>query len=435
MSTNLAIVDDRDVSIRYSGVWSDAGDASEYASTTRWSTRSGSTASFSFIGTSVTVYGSIAPNATSAAKLAFAIEGTTHAGEFSPKNSSTVVRQEPLWTSPALGSGPHTLVITQAVGLAGDGPVFLDYLMYAATAESTGVTSYFVDDRDPPHQIHRNGDSFSFTFEGTSVAFYGGIGQTDNAQDLFNASIVLDGAPPVFYVPPANISSPTTNNLIFQSGILDFSNHTLTVTAENERSVGVDYFLIGPGRAPPTTPASPSSSDRSTVSPPSSAAQKSTPVGAVAAAVVGAVVLVALVIGAIFFMRRRKRLVADAELAAEPFPPFLPASTSEYLASSPTSSGHGGTASISLSSSVLAPSKRGYQPYRPQIEVVEQSAHAASSSSITSGGSPDALRPPMVPISSKLAREDQRRAGHGAEPASGLSRSDGREELPPTYSE
>jgi hypothetical protein len=118
--------------------------------------------------------------------LAFAIEGTTHAGEFSPKNSSTVVRQEPLWTSPALGSGPHTLVITQAVGLTGDGPVFLDYLMYAATAESTGVTSYFVDDRDPrikytgtwrlsgsqvdfqhtSQASSSKGDSFSFTFEG-----------------------------------------------------------------------------------------------------------------------------------------------------------------------------------------------------------------------------------------------------------------------------
>lgn len=50
MSSNVAIVDDRDTSIHYVGPWNQEGNSDEFDSTTTVSVTEGTTASFSFVG-------------------------------------------------------------------------------------------------------------------------------------------------------------------------------------------------------------------------------------------------------------------------------------------------------------------------------------------------------------------------------------------------
>ncbi|KAJ6585659.1 hypothetical protein B0H19DRAFT_927181, partial [Mycena capillaripes] len=135
--------------------------------------------------------------------------------------------------------------------------------MYNTT--STSVGSYFIDDRDlrinfrggwrlfgsDPDFQHTSrgssstGDYFSLEFEGKSISFYGGI-NNGSAGEVLNASMVIDGGPPVFFVPPIQTAGTTVNNLIFNSGDLSDGKHTLVATAENNHTVWLDYLLVTP---------------------------------------------------------------------------------------------------------------------------------------------------------------------------------------------
>ncbi|KAJ6585639.1 hypothetical protein B0H19DRAFT_857570, partial [Mycena capillaripes] len=71
------------------------------------------------------------------------------------------------------------------------------------------------------------GDSFSFQFEGKAISFYGDL--DNNGSGVMNASMVIDGGPPVYFVPSIQTETVTTNNLIFSSGDLSDGAHTLVV--------------------------------------------------------------------------------------------------------------------------------------------------------------------------------------------------------------
>jgi hypothetical protein len=202
MSTNVAIVDDRDLSIRYSGVWDNAGASEEFMGTTRFSSNAGSTVSFTFVGTpmphgvglphssnkelgtSITVYGTIAAIDPPLASWDFAIDGSK-VGEYTPAGVTSDIHHEAIWTSPTMAIGSHTLTITQSTAQT-RGVLYLDYLMYTTT--SNAVNAYFIDDRDPQitytpswqrfgseqdfqHTSQAStsaGDKFTFKFEGES---------------------------------------------------------------------------------------------------------------------------------------------------------------------------------------------------------------------------------------------------------------------------
>ncbi|KAJ7710525.1 hypothetical protein B0H17DRAFT_914936, partial [Mycena rosella] len=87
------------------------------------------------------------------------------------------------------------------------------------------------------------GSTASLTFDGTkSISYYGNAAPGGPPT---NASLVIDGGPPVFIVPdPATVM--TANNLFFRSNDLSYGNHTLVVTAENDNAMGVDYFIVNP---------------------------------------------------------------------------------------------------------------------------------------------------------------------------------------------
>ncbi|KAJ7479743.1 hypothetical protein FB451DRAFT_1365463 [Mycena latifolia] len=287
MTTNVAIVDDGD--LQYSGTWVGGGAPIEYRGTTKWSSAKGSTASLTFVGTSITVYASVSAQRP-AASLSFAVDESITGSYTSAANLDVGLYHEALWTSPTLSDGTHTLVITQTAAQS-TGVIYLDYLLYDTT--SAAVSTYFIDDRDSritytpawtkfdgtandfQHTSQKStnqGDSLSLRFEGKSVQFYGGI--TPSGAGLMKASMVLDGGAPVVYTAPQDPPAPV-NNLIFDSGGLSDGTHTLVVTAANDQSLWADFFLVTPNTPsatdppapPPSTPGSVSTSGSTATSP------------------------------------------------------------------------------------------------------------------------------------------------------------------------
>ncbi|KAJ7816838.1 hypothetical protein B0H14DRAFT_3877700 [Mycena olivaceomarginata] len=242
MSTNVAIIDDRDPLLRYSTGWNNSGSFVEFAGTARWSGIPGSTASLAFSGSSVIIYGSVAANP-SEASLSFSVDGSL-AGSYSPSPSTTALHHQVLWASPPLHDETHILFITQTTASeSGSGVIFLDYIMYNTTSRPENTT-FFIDDRDPQHTSSEStvpGDAFTLEFEGTSISYYGGLTTSDT--DTTIAEIVLDGGATTMYTAPSKIPA-TTNNLIYKSGELEAGNHTLVVTSTNSATLWADYFLV-----------------------------------------------------------------------------------------------------------------------------------------------------------------------------------------------
>ncbi|KAJ7879654.1 hypothetical protein B0H13DRAFT_2667882 [Mycena leptocephala] len=335
MTMNVAIIDERELD--YAGTWIDSGTPGEFQGTTRWSNTQGSTASFSFNGTSVAVFGSVS-----------AVQSPQ--GAYAPPSGMTSdIHHEPFWASPPLGDGEHTLVITQTQAMAAS-VIYLDYIMWNTT--SVAVPAYFIDDCDPrvtykpawrlfgsdPDLMHtsqgssKGGDLLSLQFEGTAISHYGGINE-GSAGDVLNASFSIDGGPSVFFVPAPQASSIATNSLYYSSGNLKPGTHTLVVTAENARTVWADYWLVKPNPASFTSSfTSPSASGSSTSASSLSAttAPKPKHTAAIAGSVVAGVVLLFLLLGALFVRRRHQRKIqrqpiddenmAQAALQVTPFP-------------------------------------------------------------------------------------------------------------------
>ncbi|KAJ7038032.1 hypothetical protein C8F04DRAFT_389207 [Mycena alexandri] len=323
MSTNVAIVDNRDPLLHYAGGWVEGGAPVEFNDTTIWTGTRGATISFTFIGSSIAAYATVAAVNQPNASMSFLVDNSIP-GAYTPHGVTTTTPHSLLWQSPTMDDTSHTLVITQTAAQSG-GVIFFDYLLYNTT--STNVHSFFVDDSDPritytggweevltdddfQHTSHNStkvGDSLSLQFVGKSISLYGDWvpGATSNA------SFAIDGGPPLF-IPSTPPAARTTNNLLFNSGDLANGNHTLVVSAANDQPVLVDYFLVtpnGPGpTSPSTTSGSSAASSSSGLSVGSNSVQtkKSTPIGAIVGPVVGVLVLIALLVAALLVYRRRR---------------------------------------------------------------------------------------------------------------------------------
>lgn len=206
MTTNAVIVDDRDPNIHYTGTWEDGGLSIDFSGTATWSPVQGSTANFTFVGetfstvlylditadtrlsflptgSGITIFGTVAAVDSPQSSMKFELDGAT-SGTYTASALASDIHHQPLWTSPTLPEGSHTVLITQTASQGSEGVIFLDYFIYNTT--STGVGPYFIDDRDPritytppwrlfgsdPDFQHTSqgststGDSFSLQFEG-----------------------------------------------------------------------------------------------------------------------------------------------------------------------------------------------------------------------------------------------------------------------------
>ncbi|EFI27467.1 hypothetical protein CC1G_15502 [Coprinopsis cinerea okayama7 len=122
----VLIYDDRDAAITYTGTWGQAGSDREFNSTTTWTVDDGATATINFVGTGISVYGTIAGGiARRSPRSSYAIDDEDEV-IFEGDPGLTVQYNQLFYQSPTLSEGEHTLTITN---LATDGQLFLDVLM------------------------------------------------------------------------------------------------------------------------------------------------------------------------------------------------------------------------------------------------------------------------------------------------------------------
>jgi len=146
-------VDDRDPSVTYStGDWAQAGIALEFNSTTTWTGVAGSTASISFIGSSIGVYGTVVArdrDKDSVAPLSlYSIDGGTPVRFRADPAGRTQYRQQ-FFQSPVLPESSHVLTIMYT-SIQAD-PLFLDFFMVdsATLSASSLSTSLSSSSSDP----------------------------------------------------------------------------------------------------------------------------------------------------------------------------------------------------------------------------------------------------------------------------------------------
>lgn len=118
---------------------------------------------------------------------------------------------------------------------------------------------------------------------------------------MTKASILVDNGPPVIFAPQQQTANITNNNQYFYTDKLDQGEHTITITALNDNTVWIDYFLVVPGdvTVTPTTTGLPavSTSQRKTLN-----------AGAIAGGTLGGLsVLAAAILSLLFWIRRKKK--------------------------------------------------------------------------------------------------------------------------------
>ncbi|EIN08164.1 hypothetical protein PUNSTDRAFT_126329, partial [Punctularia strigosozonata HHB-11173 SS5] len=129
MASNSALfeimVDDTDPRLVYRGPWNSRSNVqAEFNSTSHFTGNAGSTIQFTFNGTGIAVFGSIAPGGS---KSTYSLDGAAGTPNNVAKTGHPLFQQM-FFRSPQLQDGEHTLVITSETG--GNSPFFLDYLEY-----------------------------------------------------------------------------------------------------------------------------------------------------------------------------------------------------------------------------------------------------------------------------------------------------------------
>ncbi|TFK54258.1 hypothetical protein OE88DRAFT_1732934 [Heliocybe sulcata] len=356
-------VKDTSADIVYAGQWTDTPTAdallSSYLNGTCHSTDAvGSTASISFYGTAIYVYGARRPDHDA---YTVALDGQiNYTGN---GFSATALFQQLLYNATNLAPGQHGITLTDT-STAGNRPwLDIDYMIITAGNgdESTISTDTRVDDTaaditytslwntsDPVfaafwnstgHVTNATRASATIPFSGNAIMVYG---STDSDHGPFAVSI--DNG-------PSDTRSGLAvtfraQNLLYYAGGLSSGNHTATiVNMGNGSYLDLDYAVASDW----TTPAPPRSQTSGPASSPSPS-RHPTSVGAIAGGVIGGVVVLVLTALALWLRSRRTRkgrrqvvdLMAEEQLKQQiesPDPlarfevsPFLPPSTGSATA-------------------------------------------------------------------------------------------------------
>ncbi|KAJ7443946.1 hypothetical protein B0H11DRAFT_2090356 [Mycena galericulata] len=344
------VVDDTDPAIQYSpGGWTVA-DASKlntlgnygplYNSTSHSTSTSGSTLSFSFNGTSISVMGTIdittdtTTNTTDPTWSCFVdeIPITNPNPTFAfPENNW------PLCDLAQVAPGSHVLTIqVQSKGQ----PFYLDNILYTplpGTNLASAVLEY--TNTDPSvsfgsgwqewgtqNVTQTKGAQVALNFHGTSVSLLGYI-PTELPHNASSASYTIDGGAPVDFALtglPAQ-SATLYNALFFQTNTLTPATHNLVVTyagnsAQTPLVVGMFYVtnISTPSSSSPSPSIASPSADLSHTQ---VKVNKTSPLGAIVGGIVGCLAVLALVVGLVFWCRRRQRRITEQtrRTSADPF--------------------------------------------------------------------------------------------------------------------
>ncbi|KAF7361053.1 hypothetical protein MSAN_01136100 [Mycena sanguinolenta] len=334
------LIDDNSPLVQYSpGGWFRAGQPPEFDATTHSSVTQGNTAGLVFVGTSISVYGTLA-RSSGHSILNFSIDGGNNDSYRAPI-VHVPVHNQLFWTSPVFNEMQHTLVVTVDQPSA---TYYLDYFIY--TTRSPAGNPQLIDDTDASityspggwqsdhstdsclestrHVSKSAGSWATASFNGTGISLFGPPGQKG-----FNASIVVDGSQPTV------VQSQTAGNQLFNRSNLPSGPHVMNITVLEGSPLGIDYFFVtsagSPASAAPqsqSTPVSsaapvPSATPASSVTSPSGSS-KTPPVSAIVGGAVGGLALLFLILVAVLVMWRRRTRRVDPEHPAPMTPPTLP---------------------------------------------------------------------------------------------------------------
>ncbi|MEV6013287.1 alpha-L-fucosidase [Streptomyces sp. NPDC051976] len=234
------VVDDSNPAIAYTGSFSSSNPGGCYSGSCHNANATGSTATYTFTGTGITWYG-ITGSDQGTANVSIDNGPPISVNLYASSRSVNV----PVYTSPELSSGTHTLTITTT----NSGWVTLDAL---AVAQNT------VDDPDPAiaytgsfssynpggcysgscHNANATGSTATYTFTGTGITWYGITGSDQGA-----ANVSIDNGPPI----SVNLyaSSRSVNVPVYTSPELSPGTHTLTITTTSNGWVTLDALAKG----------------------------------------------------------------------------------------------------------------------------------------------------------------------------------------------
>jgi len=253
-NSTALIVDDNDPAITYSSGWVLAGTSAEYDDTRHGATAAGQTATFTFTGIGIEVYGSQGSiDVFGQPVTTYSIDGVYSATYQAPVIAPGYYTAHTLfYRSPPLTAAQHTLVITNTNGTA-PSEYWLDYIIYTPSNSITTIPT-------------------------TQSSF---ISSSSQPSSIFTSST-------------SSMSSPTLSQITDSS-----SSTTLPGSAYSGYSGSTSLTGDIPSSS---TPSAPVTSFHA-----SSVIAHKTPVGAIAGGVVGgALFLLVLLLGLYFYRRSRK---------------------------------------------------------------------------------------------------------------------------------
>ncbi|KIM22516.1 hypothetical protein M408DRAFT_283743 [Serendipita vermifera MAFF 305830] len=156
--SKVLIIDDTNPEIRYSNGWMVGGsvtnDTNECKSTIHRSDAAGNEISYAFFGTQITVHGTLdAPDTNGPPNATFSIDATTPVVFNSTRtivleNTALVNSFVPLYQSPDLSKGQHTLTVKTRTLPNPVAAFYFDFFIIA-TGSNSAPGNVIVDDRDP----------------------------------------------------------------------------------------------------------------------------------------------------------------------------------------------------------------------------------------------------------------------------------------------
>ncbi|KAG6907066.1 hypothetical protein DXG01_010712 [Tephrocybe rancida] len=339
-SPRQVVIDDTDNQIRYFGQnWfqdqgsqDNAGNFGPTYQKTSHGTTGNDSISFSFVGNSVTVWGT-----TELAKIAngtiFDPSWECFVDKISIGSTTPFQYAENNWVlcnQATLNDGPHEMTIN--VTTTGN-TFWLDYITYTPSAAASYEKAVLrVENSDPAillgagwgslggtaNQTTAKGSQAKFDFVGTSLTWVGFI-PTEYPHSSAVGTFSIDGGAAVnFKLNGLSATATTTvyNQVFFTTPDLPPAPHSILVTynggIDAATPLTLDYILLTNTSLPVVagaTSVSPSPSSTPTSSPSSDGTQTShskTPIGAIVGGVVGGLAVIALVLFILWWRQRRR---------------------------------------------------------------------------------------------------------------------------------
>ncbi|KAJ4483177.1 hypothetical protein J3R30DRAFT_3697952 [Lentinula aciculospora] len=348
-SFNLTVEDSSPL-ISYSpaGAWSDSPSndtllASYSGSSYHTTSTQGATATITFTGTAITIFGGHRQNY---GRYQISMDGQTVVASESSAGQDAF--QQILGTASGMSNGKHTVVITSS----STSPIDIDYVDIQTQTGKPGsqLTKSTVDDSDSSfiyspasewsindkdyfindtlHYTSSAGASASVTFSGEAVALYGTV-----SQDHADIQLSLDGQNVTFGAGANGFASTLHSQiLLYYAQGLGSNQHSLTVSADPLSGTGpfIDVDAIVFATASSINPyisgliVEDSCSDSTS----SGKLTTKTIVGVIIGSILGLLLLLALVFFLLRWKRRRRQDQADSR---SPLTPTLPIQTPDML--------------------------------------------------------------------------------------------------------